>query len=111
MAKQPSKNAISKTAVQQKKSGTQPKSAAARPNSRSAQKKTSTKPKLPGGKIGSMIELLSKPDGATLDDLVHATSWQRHSVRGALSGTIKKKLGIDLRSEKTASGRVYRIAR
>ena len=42
--------------------------------------------------------------------MMAATGWQAHSVRGAISGAIKKKLGLDVRSEKTEGGRVYRIA-
>jgi hypothetical protein len=37
------------------------------------------------------------------------TGWQPHSVRGFLAGTVKKKLGLTLESEKTSSGRIYRI--
>ncbi len=62
------------------------------------------------GKIGLMVGLLKKPKGTSLAELCAATGWQSHSVRGALSGTIKKKLGLPLLSEKTDKGRIYRIA-
>jgi hypothetical protein len=60
-------------------------------------------------KQADLISLLRRPEGATLEELVATTGWQPHSVRGALSGTIRKKLGLDLSSEKSDRGRVYRI--
>jgi len=63
------------------------------------------------GKTGVILDLLRRPEGTTISDLCVATGWQAHSVRGALSGTIKKKLGLQLLSEKTEAGRVYRIAK
>jgi len=53
--------------------------------------------------------LLLRPEGASVEDMMAATGWQTHSVRGALSGGLKKKLGLIIESEKTATGRVYRI--
>ncbi len=71
-----------------------------------------TKPPARGEtKQAMLINLLSQPDGATLTELVKTTSWQAHSVRGAISGTLKKKLGLAVTSESTDDrGRVYRIA-
>ncbi len=63
----------------------------------------------PKGKLGALVALLLRPQGATLAAMQDATGWQAHSVRGALSGTIKKKLGLEVASEKTDAGRVYRI--
>jgi len=65
--------------------------------------------KSPTGKIGAVVTLLSRPEGASLDALMDATGWQAHSVRGALSGAIKKQRGLNVTSEKTEEGRVYRI--
>lgn len=62
------------------------------------------------GKLGEVATLLRRPSGATIADMVAATGWQAHSVRGAMSGSLKKKLGLDVTSEKTGAGRVYRIA-
>jgi len=73
-------------------------------------RKSSAKP-IANGKIGMIVDLLRKSKGASIDDLCTATGWQAHSVRGALSGTIKTKLGLQLLSEKTDAGRVYRIAK
>jgi uncharacterized protein DUF3489 len=64
-----------------------------------------------GTKQAMLIEMLSQPKGATLEDLVTATGWQKHSVRGAISGTLKKKLGLPVTSAVVeARGRVYRIS-
>lgn len=66
--------------------------------------------KAPKGKVATLLELLRRPDGATLEDLMHATGWQAHSVRGAIAGAIKKKLGVEVSSTKVDGKRVYRIA-
>jgi hypothetical protein len=64
-----------------------------------------------GTKQALLIDLLKRKAGATIDEVVKATGWQAHSVRGAISGTLKKKLGLDVTSEKVEGrGRVYRIA-
>ena len=55
--------------------------------------------------------MLKRPDGATIDEIVKKFGWQPHTVRGAIAGALKKKLGLDVHSEKIeARGRVYRIA-
>jgi hypothetical protein len=56
-----------------------------------------------------LIALLRRDGGATLDDLTAATGWQRHSVRGALAGALKRRLGLTIVSTKTDAGRTYRI--
>ena len=63
-----------------------------------------------GTKQGLLIELLKRKSGATIPEIVAATGWQAHSVRGAISGSLKKKLGLIVCSERTEDrGRVYRI--
>ena len=63
-----------------------------------------------GSKKAIVLELLRRPEGATLADLMSATGWQAHSVRGFLSGALGKKMGLAVESLKSASGsRVYRI--
>ncbi len=58
------------------------------------------------------LQLLARPDGATLSELVAATGWQPHSVRGFLSGAVKKKLGLPLVSSRDDDGtRRYRTDR
>ena len=59
-------------------------------------------PARPGTKTAALIELLNRKEGATIGDLTKATKWQPHSVRGAISGTLKKKLGLTVTSEKIA---------
>ena len=57
-----------------------------------------------------MIDLLRRPEGATIEEITAATEWQSHTVRGAMSGALKKKLGLKITSEKVEErGRVYRI--
>jgi hypothetical protein len=59
-------------------------------------------------KTDAVIAMLRRPDGATLDQIIEATGWQRHSARGALAGAIKKKLGAAVVSEVFEGGRRYR---
>jgi hypothetical protein len=62
-------------------------------------------------KTAILTEYLHHNDGATIDELMNASGWQAHSVRGFLSGTIRKKLGLTVISEKADDGiRRYRIA-
>jgi predicted ArsR family transcriptional regulator len=63
-----------------------------------------------GTKQAQMIELLKRPKGATVEQIAAATGWQHHTVRGAIAGALKKKLGLAVESEKIESrGRVYKI--
>jgi hypothetical protein len=55
-----------------------------------------------------MTALLRQPGGTTIAQLVEATGWQPHSVRGALSGALKNKHGLVVTSEKVGAHRVYR---
>ena len=61
-------------------------------------------------KQDEVIAMLSRPEGATVDEVANAMGWQRHTVRGLFSGTLKKKLGLTLASAQEERGRVYRIA-
>lgn len=59
----------------------------------------------------TLLGLLRRPDGATISQLTKATGWQAHSVRGVMSGVLKKKLGLTIKSDKVKDGeRTYRIA-
>ena len=61
-------------------------------------------------KQARLIEMLKRPDGVTIDEVVKALKWQPHTVRGAMAGALKKKLGLKIESEKTEErGRFYRI--
>jgi Protein of unknown function (DUF3489) len=55
------------------------------------------------------IAMLRKPAGASIAAIMAATDWQQHSVRGFLAGVVRKKLGLNLVSDQTDKGRVYRI--
>jgi hypothetical protein len=63
----------------------------------------------PDTKHARIIAMLRKPAGATIAAIMAATNWQQHSVRGFLAGVVRKKLGLNLVSEQTDKGRVYRI--
>jgi hypothetical protein len=63
----------------------------------------------PGSKQDTILVLLRRPEGAGLDVLVKETGWQKHSVRGFLAGTVRKKLKLPLLSEKIKGVRNYRI--
>ena len=59
-----------------------------------------------------LIGLLQRPQGASIAELVAATGWQNHSIRGAISFALKKKLGLNVTSQRDETrGRVYRIAK
>jgi Protein of unknown function (DUF3489) len=63
-----------------------------------------------GSKAAKVLDLLKRPEGATLAALIKATEWQAHSVRGFLSGTIRKKLGLTIESAKGDDGeRTYSV--
>jgi len=63
-----------------------------------------------GTKQAQLIAMLNQPDGASLDEIVAATGWQAHTVRGAIAGALKRKLGLTIGSQKVEGrGRVYRI--
>jgi hypothetical protein len=63
----------------------------------------------PDTKHARVIAMLRKPAGATIAAIMAVTDWQQHSVRGFLAGVVRKKLGLNLVSNQTDKGRVYRI--
>ena len=99
------------------KSKSKPK-AVARSTSRST-RKSRTRPRLapssskttmrPDTKHARILAMLRMPAGTTIAAIMTATEWQQHSVRGFLAGVVRKKLGLNLVSEQTDKGRVYRI--
>ena len=65
----------------------------------------------PGTKLAAIIDAMRHPGGATIAQMMAGTGWQAHTVRGAISGMVKKRLGYEVVTEKGADGlRVYRIA-
>ena len=54
-----------------------------------------------GTKQASMIEMLKRPEGATVEQIAAATGWQHHTIRGAISGALKKKLGLTVEATRT----------
>ena len=73
-----------------------------------------------GTKQAQMIELLRRPEGATVEQIAEVTGWQKHTIRGAISGALKKKLGFTVETTRTrevgpnktgakGSSTVYRI--
>ena len=81
----------------------------ARPASRRSAPPVSRSAARSDTKHARIIAMLRTPAGATIASLVTATEWQQHSVRGFLAGVVRKKLGLNLVSEQTDKGRVYRI--
>lgn len=74
-------------------------------------RKQGTSAAKPKTKLGRLEAMLRRPDGATIEQISKSLHWQAHSVRGAMSGALKKKQGLTIASEKTEDGhRVYRIA-
>jgi len=64
----------------------------------------------PAGKLGAIVDLLSREGGASIADIAGATGWQAHSIRGAIAGALRKK-GFNAISAKREDGvRIYRLA-
>ena len=91
--------------------GGKPKAAAAKPKKAAPAKKAAKKAATPkaegvreGSKTAKILDLLKRPGGATSKELQKATGWQPHSVRGFLSGTVGKKMGLAVTSTKGDDG-------
>ena len=82
----------------------------AKPVSRRQPAPASSRPAArPNTKHARIIAMLQMPTGTTIAAIMTATDWQQHSVRGFLAGVVRKKLGLNLVSDQTHNGRVYRI--
>ena len=77
-----------------------------------AQEKAVAKPRTrENSKQATVIQMLLRPEGATVQQICQTTGWQAHTVRGTFAGAFKKKLGLTITSDKPQGGeRVYRIA-
>ena len=93
--------------VSPKKAKSAKKASSAKKAPKSQKKATSARD---GSKTAKVLELLKRPGGATAKELMKATGWQPHSVRGFLSGTVSKKMGLAVTSTKTEEGeRTYSV--
>ena len=97
------KSKTNATARKAARKSTKPKSPA---RSTPASRKTATRSETKHARI---IAKLRTSAGATIAAIMTATDWQQHSVRGFLAGVVRKKLGLNLVSEQTDKGRIYRI--
>ena len=103
-------------AVQRLEAAPAPQSADVAPKGKRSRKAATAEPKArtarEGSKKSQVVELLRRPDGATLADIMDATGWQAHSVRGFISGSVTKKMGLTVESFKKEDGeRAYKVTK
>jgi hypothetical protein len=80
------------------------------PTKKSADSGKAGGPARQGSKTAKILDLLKRPGGATLREIMKATTWQSHSVRGFLSGTLRKKMGLRVDSfKRNDNERTYRV--
>jgi Protein of unknown function (DUF3489) len=90
---------------------TKPGKTTAKPVTRIIKARTQPAKATPETKLGRLESMLRRKEGATIGQIAKALDWQQHSVRGAISGSLKKKQGLSIVGEKAADGeRIYRIA-
>jgi len=100
--------AAPETAAATETAPTAPKAAKGAPKKTKATKAARTKGAAPAAREGSkkaiVLELLRRKDGATLAEIAKATDWQNHSIRGFISGSLSKKMGLKIESIKREDG-------
>jgi len=101
--------APSKKGATQKKGAPKGPKAAKRAKTAAPKEAGTLRPESKGAKV---LELISRTKGASLAELMKATGWQAHSVRGFISGNLTKKMGLTVESTKNEAGeRTYRVAK